>query len=75
MSGLLKDALIFTMGICLGVLIFIVIIVSRGRSSKPTLEQRVRELEARVRVLEGKSKSTNFYMPVDLGTYGTKQTT
>ena len=41
----------------------------------PTLEQRVRELDARIRVLEGQSKSTNFYMPVGRRTYGTKQTT
>lgn len=41
----------------------------------PTLEQRVRELDARVRVLEGQSKGTNFYMPVGRRIYGTKQTT
>lgn len=41
----------------------------------PAFERRIRELDARVRVFEGQSKSTNFYMPVGRRIYGTKQTT
>jgi hypothetical protein len=64
---------IFGVGVITGISL---VGLARPKSTPtPTLEQRVRELDARVRVLEGESKSTNFYMPVGRRIYGTKQTT
>ena len=72
----MKPSDIFCMFIiAIGFIILCVVFSPKPALNAPSLEQRVRELEARVRVLEGQSKSTNLYMPVGRRTYGTKQTT